>query len=262
MRSALGLRDTWFTHYRVGSSAQRGPLRAPGELGAAAARGGRWPASSSRRRARGCSGSSGASDGRWHAACAHVALGRYRVALTGRRVPRAYGAVTGPPSASLAARRSALGSTGRRREDGSPGRCPGSGQTTPDGKRTPARSALPPTIVRKSSLWEVASRPVLDTRLTEHQRAGADRRDPIRSLRANGESRRPVDRRLRHSAVPVPPATSHDLCIPKLLRGCVWPRCRARRCRCSPRPARAPTRSRSPQADAQAPRRIRQRRAR
>ena len=61
VRAALGLRDTWFTHYRIGSTAEPRPLQPARRAGARCRRSARCPASSSRRRGRACSSSSAAS---------------------------------------------------------------------------------------------------------------------------------------------------------------------------------------------------------
>jgi stage II sporulation protein D len=99
VRAALGLRDTWFTHYRVGSSANRARSARPASWGprppVRAVSGEFRPAPKTRalrveRRA---------ANGRWHrtARVRTTRTGRYRIAVNAPGVYRVrYGAVTGP----------------------------------------------------------------------------------------------------------------------------------------------------------------------
>jgi stage II sporulation protein D len=98
VRSALGLRDTWFTHYRIGSSASRARSARPASWGPRpplrALSGQFQPAP--RTRVLRVERSVG---GRWVRAARvrTTRAGRYRVALNARGVYRVrYGAVTGP----------------------------------------------------------------------------------------------------------------------------------------------------------------------
>src|SRR5687767_9978014 len=99
VRSALGLRDTWFTHYRVASSARRARSARPASWGPRPARralAGQFQPAPRRRVLR----IERRVDGRFRAvARTHTSRsGRYRVALSRAGVYRVrHGAVTGPP---------------------------------------------------------------------------------------------------------------------------------------------------------------------
>jgi stage II sporulation protein D len=105
VRAALGLRDTWFTHYRVGSSASRARSARPASWGPRApgrALAGRFqPAPRKRviRVERLAPSDDGVAPDRWRLVqrVRTTRAGRYRIALSARGVYRVrYGSVTGP----------------------------------------------------------------------------------------------------------------------------------------------------------------------